>query len=112
MHRQTDQTLAAQSILTLCCSYPRQLRVTSGFVWITQSHDGWDHFLCAGESMQLHGQCCVIEALQDSHLQWDAPDALAGLKNEQLSVIARKAAHWGLRLSTHATGLLQRPFNG
>ena len=112
MQQQTQQSLAAQSILTLCCPRPRQLHVTSGFVWVTQSHDGYDHFLRAGESMLLQGQCCVIEALQDSHLQWDAPGALAGLKKRQISLIARTAAHWRLCLSTHVTGLFQRPFNG
>ena len=112
MHPHTDQFLAAQRILTLHCPAPRQLRLNSGLVWITQSHDGCDHFLRAGESMLLHNERCVIEALSDSHFQWEDAGAVACLKDRQLKPITGVAIRWQLRLAAHVAGLLQRPFSG
>ncbi|MGV0959516.1 MAG: DUF2917 domain-containing protein [Limnohabitans sp.] len=112
MHPQTDQSLAAQRILTLRCAAPRQLRVISGWVWITQSHDGCDHFLRAGESMLLHNERCVIEALSDSHFRWEEVGAIACSKDRQLKPIARAPLRWHLRLLAQMPGLLQRPFSG
>jgi Protein of unknown function (DUF2917) len=112
MHSQTNQSLAAKHILTLRCAAPRQLRVISGCLWITQSHDGCDHFLRAGESMLVHNERCVIEALSDSHFLWQEPGAVALSKTRLLGPITLLPTRWRLRLPAHVAGRFQRPFSG
>ena len=112
MHPQTDQSLAAQRILTLRCAAPRKLHVISGYLWITQSHDGCDHFLRAGESILLHNERCVIEALSDSQFRWEAAGAVANAEARQRKPHIGAPIRWQLRLTAHLAGLLQRPFSG
>jgi hypothetical protein len=112
MHPQTDQFLAAQRILTLRCAAPQKLHVISGYLWITQSHDGYDHFLRAGETLLLHNERCVIEALSDSQFRWESAGVVASAKARQRKADIGAPVRWQLRLSDHLAGLLQRPFSG
>lgn len=67
MHTTTStQALPAQGILTLHKPSATQLRVLSGRVWLTQSHDPNDHFLQTGDTFFLHDERAVIEAQKDS----------------------------------------------
>jgi Protein of unknown function (DUF2917) len=112
MPPQTDQALAAKHIVTLRCAAPRQLRVISGYLWITQSHDGCDHFLRAGDSMLLHNERCVIEALSDSQFRWEAPEEVACAKARQPKPNIGSPIRWQLRLTAHVADVFQRPFSG
>ena len=112
MHTQKDQYLAAKLILTLRCPAPQLLRVRSGCVWITQSHDSTDHFIRAGESMLLHNERCVIEALSDSHFELDEPVAKAVSKTAKTAPVTRARSRWRSRYPGIMVGWAQRPFKG
>ncbi|MGV0983346.1 MAG: DUF2917 domain-containing protein [Limnohabitans sp.] len=112
MHTQKDQYLAANLILTLRCPVPQLLRVRSGCVWITQSHDSTDHFIRAGESMLLHNERCVIEALSDSHFEFDAPMASAASRISTLGPVTQVCNWWRSPYPGTMAGWAQRPFKG
>ena len=112
MHTQKDQYLAANLILTLRSPAPQVLRVLSGCVWITQSHDSTDHFIRAGESMLLHNERCVIEALSDSHVEFDAPMASAASRTSTPGPVTRACNGWRTRHPGTMAGWAQRPFKG
>ncbi len=112
MQAKKDQYLAAKLILTLRSPAPQVLRVLSGCVWITQSHDSTDHFIRAGESMLLHNARCVIEALSDSHFELDDPMAKAVSKTATTGPVTRVRNRWRSRYPGIMVGWAQRPFRG
>lgn len=97
MQTEKAHHLSANHILSVRCTAPQILRVISGQVWITQSHDAVDHFLKAGESMLLRSDRCVIEAQLDSHFRVALPPQLAGYPR-WLRHAASAFAQWGHRL--------------
>ena len=117
MHNRFAQALPAQGILTLRKPSALQLRVLSGCVWLTESHDPTDHFLQAGDSVNLHSDRVVIEAQQDSLItlmpvaqapltkaNWRHPTALGPAQ------LPGMAAPWWQRGPAPFVGLFQRPF--
>jgi hypothetical protein len=66
MHSEQRQALPAQAILTLHKQPATQLRVISGCVWLTESHNPQDYFLQPGDAIHLQSDRTVVEALKDS----------------------------------------------
>lgn len=97
MQSEKQHHLSAKHILSVRCAAPQILRVISGQVWITQSHDAVDHFLKAGESMLLRSDRCVIEAQLDSHFRVANPPQPKWHQRWHHHV-ASAFAQWGHRL--------------
>ncbi|WP_090142142.1 DUF2917 domain-containing protein [Limnohabitans sp. DM1] len=119
MHTTPCQTLPAQGILTVHKPLTVQLRVISGCVWLTESHDPIDHFWQAGDSFCLHSDRAVIEAQQDSLIALtpaaQAPRSTTNGHNTQVpeqTQVTGMAAPWWKRVPEPLAGLFQRPFKG
>ncbi|XVJ68262.1 MAG: DUF2917 domain-containing protein [Rhizobacter sp.] len=56
-------SLSLGELLTLTPTQPTTLHLQSGVLWVTQTGDHHDHFLKAGQSMQLSpGRLTVVQA--------------------------------------------------
>jgi hypothetical protein len=75
MHSEQRQALPAQAILTLHKQPATQLRVISGCVWLTESHNPHDYFLQPGDAVHLQSDRTVVEALKDSVIAFMPPSA-------------------------------------
>lgn len=119
MNSAQTQTLPAQGILTLRKPSALQLRVLSGCVWLTESHDPADHFLQAGDSFFLQTEQVVIEAQEDSLIIWTPIANSSFARARRRDAYAKGTAHvpgmaatWRQLGPAPLFGLFQRPFKG
>lgn len=119
MQTTPSQTLPAKSILTVHKPLAVKLRVISGCVWLTESHDPIDHFLQAGDCLCLHSERAVIEAQKDSQIALtsaaQAPRPTTNGHNTHVPAqtqVSDKAAPWRQSVPKLLVGLFQRPFKG
>ncbi len=61
-HLSPAAALPAGQVLSLRCHPGTVLRVIHGRLWVTQTHDGQDHFVRAGATLRLTGGHVVLEA--------------------------------------------------
>jgi hypothetical protein len=72
-----------------------QVRVVSGGIWITQRSDLDDHFLFAGQVLDLRpGAGALIGAEQDSHLRFETRARPLGLLR-WMGLLTRRLQWWG-----------------
>ncbi len=119
MHPAHPQALPTHGLVTLRKAKAMQLRVISGCVWLTESHDPIDHFLQAGDSFCVHSERTVVQAQQDSLILWveaaNKPSTSplthpASAKSP--SQVPSLEGGWWSRLKWPRTALFQRPFSG
>ena len=78
---QRHLSLSPGELLTLTHTQPTSLHLKSGALWVTQTGDDRDHFLRAGQTMQLApGRLTVFQAEQGGAQASLAPDVGKGSK--------------------------------
>lgn len=119
MHSAHPQALPTHALVTLHKAKAVQLRVISGCVWLTESHDLKDHFLQAGDTFCLLSERAVVQAQQDSLIVWEhaanSPSTHPGTHKAPArspgQVPSLIALCWPRLKRPHITRL-QRPFSG
>ena len=80
-HNPDQVSLAPNDLLALTLAQPTALHVRSGALWVTQAGDHRDHFLRAGQTMQLApGRLTVFQAEQGGAQASIAPGVDKGSK--------------------------------